>query len=194
MKVIFLDIDGVLNHEMWYRRRFQEMDKNSETSRHPYYEFDPQSVAELNRIIELTDAKIVISSTWRLGRTTEQLQEILNSVGFKGEIIGRTPHFIAKGETIDDKPISYTVPRGCEIDWWLSNEGKFQRINWSTEVQKEYLEKALVKNYVILDDDSDMLYNQREHFVKTSIYSGLSKEIADKCIQILNSDITKLYY
>lgn len=194
MKVIFLDIDGVLNHEMWYKRRFQEMDMNSETSRHPYYEFDPQSVAELNRIIDLTGAKIVISSTWRLGRTTEQLQDILNSVGFKGEIVGRTPHFIAKGETIDDKPISYTVPRGCEIDWWLENEGKFQRINWSMERQKEYLEKALVKNYVILDDDSDMLYNQREHFVKTSVYSGLTKELADKCIQILNLDITKLYY
>jgi hypothetical protein len=194
MKVIFLDIDGVLNHEMWYKRRFREMDMENDTSRYPYYEFDPQSVAELNRIIETTDAKVVVSSTWRHGKTPQQLQELLERVGFKGEVISKTPDFHARGNTIDGDPIAYTIPRGCEIDWWLDNEGEFQRINWSVERQKEYLEKALVKNYVILDDDSDMLYNQREHFVKTSIYSGLTKELADKCIQILNSDITKLYY
>jgi hypothetical protein len=194
MKVIFLDIDGVLNHEMWYRRRFEEMDMEKYTSKYPYYEFDPQSIEELNRIINETDAKVVISSTWRIGRTVDQLQELLNNVGFEGEIIGVTPHFIAKGEDINDNPISYTVPRGCEIEWWLEREGKFQRINWSPEKQKEYLEKSLVKNYVILDDDSDMLYNQREHFVKTSTYSGLTKEVANKVIKILNTSIIQLYY
>lgn len=194
MKIIFLDFDGVLNHEMWYKRRFQEMDMELYTSKYPYYEFDPLSIEQLNRIIEQTGAKVVVSSTWRHGKTPQQLQELLENVGFKGEVISKTPDFVAYGKKIDGDPIAYTVPRGCEIDWWLENEGKFQRINWSVERQKEYLEKAIVKNYIILDDDSDMLYNQREHFIKTSIYSGLTKEIADKCIQILNKEITSLYY
>ncbi len=51
-----------------------------------------------------------------------------------------------------------------------------------------------MKNYVILDDDSDMLYNQREHFVKTSWQKGLSVEMADEAIQILNSTLESLYY
>lgn len=44
------------------------------------------------------------------------------------------------------------------------------------------------------DDDSDMLYGQREHFVKCNLLSkGLDKKIADKAIQILNTPINKLY-
>lgn len=194
MKVIFLDFDGVLNHEMWYRRRFNEMDMEKETSRHPYYEFDPLCIEQLNRIINATDAKVVVSSTWRHGKSPQQLHELLEKVGFKGEVISKTPDFHARGNTIDGDPIAYNVPRGCEIDWWLDNEGKYQRINWSPQKQMEYLEKSLVKNYIILDDDSDMLYNQREHFIKTNSYSGLTKELADKCIEILNKNITDLYY
>jgi hypothetical protein len=193
MKIIFLDFDGVLNSEIWYRRRFSEMDMDSIVSKYPYYEFDPLAIEQLNRIISETSAKVVISSTWRIGRDAKQLQDMLNLVGFIGEIIDTTPHFIANGFDNDGNKISYTVPRGSEIEWWLEVNGKFQRINWSVERQKEYLEKALVKNYVILDDDSDMLYSQREHFVKTGMYYGLNEKTANEAIKILNTPIDKLY-
>lgn len=193
MKVIFLDFDGVLNSEIWYRRRFNEMDMDSIVSKYPYYEFDPLAMQQLNRIIEETSAKVVVSSTWRIGRSIEELQRLLDMVGFKGEVIDTTPHFIANGLDNDDNNISYTIPRGCEIDWWLSTKGKFQRINWSIERQKEYMEKAIVKNYVILDDDSDMLYNQREHFVHTGMYYGLNEKKATEAIKILNTPLEKIY-
>lgn len=195
MKIIFLDFDGVLNHQNWYKRRIDEVDSEDFSSHYPFYEFDPESISQLNRIIDETKAKVVISSTWRHGRSITELQELLDRVGFIGEVIDKTPRFYTKGKYIDeDVQISYTTPRGCEIDWWLKEKGKFQRINWSYERQLEYLEKSLVKNYVILDDDSDMLYAQREHFVKTNVYgSGLDKQTADKAIQILNTSITKLY-
>lgn len=193
MKIIFLDIDGVLNCELWYKQRFEILDRSDVTGNYPLYEFAPFLIERLNKIIEATEAKVVISSTWRLGRTAQQLQEILNSVGFKGEVIDVTPHFYAKGK-FDDKSISYTIPRGCEIDWWLVNKGNFQRINWSRKFQEEYLQKAIVKNYVILDDDSDMLYTQLEHFVKTDVYHGLKEEHAQQAITILNSSILDLYY
>jgi hypothetical protein len=194
MKIIFLDFDGVLNSENWYRRRFKEIDTTDILGKYPFYEFDHLSIAELNRIIEQTESKVVVSSTWRIGKRVDDLQKMLDVVGFKGEIIDTTPHFFAKGTDGNDNRIGYTIPRGCEIDWWLKEKGKFQRINWSYERQLEYLEKSLVKNYVILDDDSDMLYGQREHFVKTNVYgSGLVKQTADKAIEILNTPITKLY-
>jgi hypothetical protein len=196
MKVIFLDFDGVLNSENWYRRRFNEIDRENLVGNYPFYEFDPLSIEQLNRIIKETDAKVVVSSTWRIGKRLVDLQNILNTVGFIGEIIDVTPHISGKGYVSEENEnqISYTTPRGCEIDWWLDRVGKFQRINWSLERQLEHLEKSIVKNYVILDDDSDMLYGQREHYVKCNGYgAGLDKRTADIAIKILNTPITKLY-
>jgi hypothetical protein len=195
MKIIFLDIDGVLNSENWYRRRFKEIDTKDILGKYPYYEFDPKSIEQLNRIISETGAKIVVSSTWRASYSVDDLQTLLNTVGLKGEVIDKTPHMSTKGVDSNENTVGYTTPRGCEIEWWLKNKGNFQRINWSFEKQLEYLEKGLVKNYVILDDDSDMLYGQREHYVKcNALFNGLDEKTADKAIEILNTPITELYY
>jgi hypothetical protein len=197
MKIIFLDFDGVLNHENWYRKRMDLINSDNYIYDYPLSEFDPYSIKHLNSIIEGTRAKVVVSSTWRIGKRIIDLQKMLNDVGFIGEIIDVTPSISGKGciSEDNDKQISYTTPRGCEIDWWLDRIGKFQRINWSKDRQLEYLEKSLVKNYVILDDDSDMLYGQKEHYVKCNAYgNGLDKETALKAITILNTPIIELYY
>lgn len=194
MKVIFLDIDGVLNHQEWYRKRKDTVDQNDISSHYPFYEFDPESVKQLNRIIDETGAKVVVSSTWRIGRRAEDLQEILDRVGFTGEVIDTTPNFLAGGFDNTGERIRYSVPRGCEIDWWLEIHGDFQRINWSREVQQERIDNAKVKNYVILDDDSDMLLSQKEHFIKTYTSHGLTEERADMAIEILNKSLIELYY
>ena len=188
MKVIFLDIDGVLNSENWYRRRSKEVEMDAVQAQYPFYEFDPLAIKVLNRIVKETGAKVVVSSTWRLGKTVEELQVLLKNVGFEGEVIDKTASFRRGFEGI-----RYTLPRGCEIEYWLDQKG-FQRINWSRETQQEYIDKSEVKNYIILDDDSDMLYGQREHFVNTKWPNGLSEELGDKSIKILNSTLIDLYY
>jgi len=186
MKIIFLDFDGVLNCEDWYRRQFEETKNDLELSEYPYSEFDPEIIQRLNHIINETGAKVVVSSTWRHGRSVEELQNILSRVGFTGEVIDKTKHL--------DAINGYSLPRGCEIEHWLEQKGQFQRINWSVKEQLKFIEKATVKNYIILDDDSDMLYNQREHFISTSGYYGLTKEKVEKAITILNTPLEKLYY
>lgn len=185
MKVIFLDIDGVLNSENWYRPR---LDGKRLDEDYPYSEIDPDAVSELNRIIFKTGAKVVVSSVWRLGRTPQELQRILQKKGFSGDVISITPSMSFTRNT------PMTVPRGCEIEHWLEKEGKFQRVNWSKEEQLKYVEKAKVKNYVILDDDSDMQYGQREHFVRIPSSAGLTEELADQAIEILNKSLIDLYY
>jgi hypothetical protein len=192
MKVIFLDIDGVLNSNDWYVYRWDNIAMDSVNSQYPFYEFDPKAIVRLNRIIEKTEAKIVVSSSWRSGQTIESLQKLLNSVGIIGDVIGLTPH-LQSNKPYEDMD-GYRIPRGCEIDWWLDNHGDFQRINWSKEEQIKYVGKAKIKNYIILDDDSDMLYGQREHFIKTPHMTGLTDELADKAIEILNKSIVDLYY
>lgn len=184
-KVLFLDFDGVLNSNDWYVRRQNIYDMDAVENQYPYYEFDPDAVNRLNTIITLTGAKVVVSSSWRHGRTIKELQDILNFVGFIGEIIDVTPHFGGYN--------GYTIPRGCEIEYWLESKG-FQRINWSKEEQQKYIDKCSVKNYIILDDDSDMLYTQKEHFVHTGWKYGLDDEKMHKSIEILNSTLIDLYY
>jgi hypothetical protein len=193
MKIIFLDIDGVLNHQNWYEYRHKNIDMKLLSEEYPKYEFDPNSVECLNWITDATGAKIVVSSSWRHGRTVEQLKELLTSVGVTGEVIDKTPSFGSptRYDSVE-KPV-YTIPRGCEIDYWLDTQD-FQRINWSIEIQKEYAAKSKISNYIILDDDSDMLYNQREHYFKTFTLSGLNVEIAKKAIFFLNKPIWEIYY
>lgn len=81
MKLLFLDIDGVLNDPFW--------NLNHPSNNADDY-IDPVRVAILNRILQETGAKVVITSTWRCTFTPERLQKHLETFGFIGEIIGAT--------------------------------------------------------------------------------------------------------
>ncbi len=162
MKIIFLDFDGVLNHEIFYQKRMDDGMENYPP--YPLCEIDPKNIQVLNFIIEKTGAKIVISSTWRHGRTIEELQNILNYHGFEGEIISITPSFR------DDCSL-----RGNEILQWIKDSKEL--------IGSDYHE---FENYVILDDDSDMLYWQRNNFIHVDRYVGLTINDAYVAIKMLN--------
>lgn len=97
--VLFLDIDGVLNSEAWYRRR----------PKGPWCEareFDPEAMWLLKAVVAMSDCEIVVSSSWRIGRKLEELQKLL--IGFP--VIGKTPELDSR-----------EVGRGAEVDHWLRN-------------------------------------------------------------------------
>lgn len=167
MKIIFLDIDGVLNHQLWFAAR-----KNEKVETDLDYDrsmIDPQKVELLNDLIDETKAKVVISSSWRKTHTKEQLQSLLESKGFTGEVIGLTPCLKFTGL----EGYGYSVPRGAEIKAWLE-------INKST-----LLDKMSKVPYVILDDDSDMLFSQRENFFWVDSYCGLTSNTIYKAKRFL---------
>ena len=92
-RVIFLDIDGVLAPiRQWDR----------------YGDLEPACVEVLNEIVRSTGAEVVVSSTWRYGKTVAELQAMLDAAGFRGRVLDKTP----VGE-----PGSY---RGDEIAAWLA--------------------------------------------------------------------------
>ena len=158
MKIIFLDIDGVMNCENAYRSgecRYVEWTNHRGDKDH-HQAFCSWSKELLNKLIDETNAKIVISSTWR-SSGIEFMKSVWELEGMHGKIIGLTPNF--RGEVN-----GYTIPRGCEIDKWLGDNG-FSHINWDKDTQQEYINKTGIENYIIIDDDSDMLYGQRNHFV-----------------------------
>src|SRR5690606_9888319 len=153
-------------------------------------------VNNLKKVIDETKAKIVISSSWR-SNGLDFMQSMWKDRELPGEVIDITPNFRFEGRKID-----YTIPRGCEIEYWLKQKG-FARINWNEELLLEYINKSGIENYVIFDDDSDMLYLQREHFVQTSRNHthqgniegyGLTMECAKQAIKILNTPINEIYY
>jgi hypothetical protein len=99
LKLIFLDIDGVL------------VTTNSLIPSDKYFghTFDKTCVRNLIEILNATGAKVVISSSWREGRTLAQLQSIFKSNGIEDCIIGLTPSF--NDETV----------RGTEIKAYLDS-------------------------------------------------------------------------
>lgn len=138
--------------------------------------FHPGFVENLGRIIDETGAKLVISSTWRhMG--IERLHRMWKQRQYPGEIIGITPdlRWGTPEERLEPGESNYV--RGDEIQAILD-------------------QKPEITNYVILDDDDDMLKSQLGNFVKTStninhpdcidIGYGLTKECTNRAIRILN--------
>jgi HAD domain in Swiss Army Knife RNA repair proteins len=80
MKIVFLDFDGVLNS-------LSQIAFGSNTT------FNPEAIRRLNEIVQRSQARVVISSTWRVHYSLDELRELLTSNGFRGEIIGCTPIF-----------------------------------------------------------------------------------------------------
>lgn len=97
-KYLFLDVDGVLNSVSWYR---EEWNKDHV---YPQGDFDPKCVEIVNRIVEETGCKVVVSSSWR---TESNLQSIFDKAGLKFKIHSITP---------------FGSHRGCEIQEWLDSQ------------------------------------------------------------------------
>lgn len=154
MKVIFLDIDGVLNVIGQGYDEFGQI-------------FHKHLEENLKKIVDSTGAKIVISSTWRYAGL-KKMQKMWTKRNLAGEVIDITDDLGIQGQRIK---------RGFEIQKWLQ-------------------EHPEVIQYVILDDDTDMLNHQIGNFVRTSnntnhfdcidIGYGLTTICAEKAIRILN--------
>lgn len=155
-RIIFLDMDGVMNNYRYFRTAKHKSEKDP---------ICPDAVKELNWIVDTTDAKIVISSTWRMFYNYDAMQNLLDNKGFKGEVIGETPDVYSSHK--------YNAPRGAEINDWITANIDDSEIH-------EY------RRYVIIDDDSDMLLWQVPHFIHTDFSGGgLTHDIAYRTIRTL---------
>ncbi len=159
MKVIFLDVDGVLNsshsHSISTNEKGWMWDEVSE-----YH------LEKLKRIVDKTDAKIVLSSSWREyhplltgdGEVTDGLLKVLLE---KFEKFGLSIY--------DVTPELRLQIRGNEIKQWLDNHSG-------------------VSNYVIIDDEYDFRYEQESFVVRTTMTNWLTDELSDLAICILNKN------
>ena len=181
MKIIFLDIDGVLNCETAYKNGYCKYVHGEAHDR--YQAFYPPSKELINKLIEETGAKVVISSTWR-SSGLDWMQKVWKLEKMSGEVIDITPFHSERY-------------RGFEIQKWLQ-DNNHQDINWSKKLQQEYIDKSGIENYIIIDDDSDMLYGQRNNFVHVlpspRNISGFNKRYYNKALRILSKTIIEINY
>lgn len=156
MKVIFLDVDGVLNST--YSDSISTGEKGWMWDTVSEYHLE-----KLKRIVDKTDAKIVLSSSWRVyhplltgdGEITDELLKILVH---KLDIFGLSIY--------DVTPELRLQIRGNEIKQWLDNH---------SEVEK----------YVIIDDEYDFRYEQEPFVIRTTMTNGLTDELSDLAISLL---------
>lgn len=151
MKVVFLDIDGVLNSWRYDQIRMSLQDNIDETR-----------LPLLFRIVSSTDAKIVLTSSWR--KHWERDFDKADSIGQHLNHL-----FEEYGLSIFDKTIeSSDNNRTDEIRDWLSNNS--------------------VEQFVIIDDIAFGWEELALHLVRTNyrIGRGLNDSHVSQAISILN--------
>jgi HAD domain in Swiss Army Knife RNA repair proteins len=154
MNIIFLDIDGVLNCQVFYDKE----PKQKSILAHPDNQICRERVGWLNELCSEHSVSVVISSTWRHSGL-EYCKGVLERAGATFNIIGITPDLRHEG-----------CVRGNEIKLWI--DGNIEKLSGIKPF--DYL------SYAIIDDDSDMLLWQAPNFFKTDGYSGLTPNICYK--------------
>ena len=56
-----------------------------------YGDLDPACIQVLNEVVARGEADVIVSSTWRYGKTVAELQEMLQAQGFTGHVVDTTP-------------------------------------------------------------------------------------------------------
>lgn len=167
MKVIFLDIDGVLaTHKQYMMSRKKFWDKNpiAKDIKIPY-PFDPKCVKIFNEILDETGADIVLSSDWKLHFSLGELDTI-----FKFNGVNKSP-----------------------IDITTNDVASFGNLVRNRAYQiGEYIQSHKITNYVVIDDLNISNYmsitNDEDKFVLTSDFEGLKQlGIKNKIMKILNN-------
>jgi hypothetical protein len=158
MKILFLDIDGVLCIN------FTKGTPHRNTDKYGDY-FDPLCVQSLKQIIDQTGASIVISSTWRMAGL-DTMVSLWKDRELPGTVVSITPRKLPTSSGWSEWG-THSASRGEEIDEWLGNNV------WDS--------------FCIIDDDTDMMKYQLPFFVRTETHAGLTPELANKAISILNT-------
>ena len=171
-KVIFLDIDGVLNSNMTL---YEDIS------------LEDDLILNLKELVNKTGAKIILSSSWRL--STEAIATLMDKLDKFGlAISGMTcdgvdldwlekyefdvtkKYLDTKFDYDENRQIKITHDRGAEVFKWLHDHDDCV--------------------YVILDDEIEDIkpYFNEPVIVKTSYKTGLTKEDVKKAVQILNKN------
>lgn len=165
MKIVFLDIDGVLNVYSQGRDKYGDL-------------FHQHFMDNLKRIIDETGAKIVISSSWRHDGF-QVMQDMWKHRGLAGEVIDITPDCQFVVDDMGMRQYYDEVSRGDEIQAWLDSHDNIDTYVIIDD-DSDMLPSQL-NNFV------KTAYNPH-HIDCVDIGYGLTSICTDKAIEILNNN------
>lgn len=175
MKLIFLDMDGVVNtiEDKYCVSLDLRMDLLHSQDYHRC-QFDPRLIFNFMRLLEFckdNDIKIVISSTWRMGTTVEDWNIFLN------KHFGRIARY-----KLDDLVISLTdvnsLDRGMQI--------KAELIDIDSKLPTD----ETITKYIIIDDDIEDIvdYHDMSRIIKVDPTKGLNNECLQRIFDKFKGD------
>lgn len=144
MKVIFLDVDGVLNNPRTKTR-----------TRDGWRFVDDYLVERLAQIVRATQAKVVLSSSWREGWDDNEI------------------YF----QDLRRKLVSYNIPLQDRTGEWRKTRAQ--------EITEYLAQHPEITNYVILDDVPDFSSIGYKNVVLTNDLLGLTEQNVKEAIEIL---------
>jgi len=145
MKIIFLDVDGVLNTPKLLKRFGFDF-------------IDPILVALVARIVKETEAKIVLSSTWRIEEKNKEMVRV-----------ALAEHGL---EIFDCTPV---ITKSFSEGGWTRRHEEIQ----------SWIDQNTVTKFAIIDDFDDA--NIEGSFFQTDENIGLTVSIAENIIRHFNT-------
>ncbi len=159
---LFLDVDGVLNTAQMFER----------------HALHPKLLKRLKSVVDETDARIVLSTTWRMVEENERvLIDALIEVGINPNVVvGRTPVLgLADLHWSGDHGTLAETRRASEIVRYLDTSPAVEKGRW-----------AVVDDLDVLRVDSPVIRQRLEgHFIRTAVESGLTQNCCDSLIALL---------
>lgn len=177
MKIVFLDIDGVvatldaLYEELaaYFGVEVQDIEKTNPKElcektglSYPsvscsHWPFSPSAIKLLYKLQLETGCKFVMSSSWRLGKDINEINSLMATKGLRIRFIDKTENWSKSGT------------RGGEIQNWLD-------------------EHTDVEQYVIIGDECtyDITPEHPDKCVQTTFKKGFDEECYDKAVSILS--------
>lgn len=194
-KLLFLDIDGVLNYSSYFKTdKFKENKKL----------YDLKKLDLLKEIVDKTNCTIIMSSSWRTfyfkRKNISRIYSLKDDLKSRGIVIKYKIGNEYNNELLklysggfgwieDDKGVYHTEYNKTE----KHQITEFYERGLQIKIFKEKWEKKYGKvTFAILDDDDGDLHLFGENFIRTNWYgeneeeSGLTKEAVNKCVNLLN--------
>ena len=216
MKIIFLDIDGVLNadDDFYIKKGIRKGKRNPcPPSIKGYMGISKEKVEILARIVKKTDAQIVLVSTWK-HNYEKYLKYICGEIDYNSTFYSGTQ--IAVGRYLYNKLAAqglsimettqkqeqelhdhggYKYPlRGAAINLWLDQHSDLNITNWIAIDDEPFLytDDQVSDHLIKTDPYFRALPYYLKNKTKPSEYDlsgmGLTQELADKAIELLNKE------
>lgn len=169
LKVIFLDIDGVMNSTDY-------IIKNNITGL--ITEIDPKAIQMLKFALDVTGAQIVLSSSWRYCHICEELKELFSKYGIN--LNEKTPEL-------------HTHKRGLEIKQYLKEHPNIEQYLILDDEIFDFYEDEELKENLILTRENPNDYSggdglQIKHIEQIMRRFGRAKKKEQEQIQVHEHD------